>query len=70
MLGVGARLADQAAHDADQCAARPCGGIRRWRPAKGPNKIVELLQRLATGEGVPALAREMLGMLGKPARGG
>src|ERR1700726_5282024 len=31
--------------------------------AKGPNKIVELLQRLATGEGVPALAREMLGML-------
>src|SRR5260370_23710273 len=31
--------------------------------AKGPHKIVELLQRLATGEGVPALAREMLGML-------
>src|ERR1700680_2673210 len=31
--------------------------------AKGPNKIVELLQRLATGEGGPALAREMLGML-------
>src|SRR6267378_1934837 len=31
--------------------------------AKGPNKVVELLQRLATGEGVPALAREMLGML-------
>jgi len=31
--------------------------------AKGPNKIVELLQRLAAGEGVPTLAREMLGML-------
>lgn len=31
--------------------------------AKGPPRIVELLQRLATGEGVPALAREMLGLL-------
>jgi len=28
--------------------------------AKGPNKIVELLQRLAAGEGVPTLAREMI----------
>jgi transposase len=31
--------------------------------AKGPQQVVELLQRLATGEGVPALAREMLGLL-------
>jgi transposase len=31
--------------------------------AKGPQQIVELLQRVATGEGVPALAREMLAML-------
>ena len=31
--------------------------------AKGPQQMVELLQRLATGEGVPALAREMIGLL-------
>jgi transposase len=31
--------------------------------AKGPKHVVELLQRLASGEGVPALAREMLGVL-------
>jgi transposase len=31
--------------------------------AKGPQQMVELLQRVATGEGVPALAREMLAML-------
>ena len=31
--------------------------------AKGPQQVVELLQRLATGEGVPALAREMIGLL-------
>src|SRR5712691_2876010 len=30
---------------------------------KGPQQVVELLQRLATGEGVPALAREMIGVL-------
>src|SRR6266581_9451003 len=31
--------------------------------AKGPKQVTELLQRLASGEGVPALAREMVGML-------
>jgi transposase len=31
--------------------------------AKGPQQMRELLRRLATGEGVPALACEMLGML-------
>jgi len=31
--------------------------------AKGPQQMRELLQRLTTAEGVPALAREMLGML-------
>jgi transposase len=31
--------------------------------AKGPQQVVELLQGLATGEDVPALAREMLGLL-------
>jgi transposase len=31
--------------------------------AKGPQQVVELLQRLATGEGVPALAHEMIGLL-------
>jgi len=31
--------------------------------AKGPQQMVELLRRLATDEGVPALAREMLGLL-------
>src|SRR6266581_4130741 len=31
--------------------------------AKGPKQVVELLQRLATGEDVPTLAREMLGVL-------
>src|SRR5260370_853074 len=37
--------------------------------AKGPQQVVELLQRLATGEGVPALAREMIGLLaGQPER--
>jgi transposase len=31
--------------------------------AKGPQQVLELLRRLASGEGVPALAREMLAML-------
>src|SRR6516225_9663910 len=31
--------------------------------AKGPQQMRELLRRLATGEGVPVLAREMLGVL-------
>ena len=31
--------------------------------AKGPQQVGELLRRLTTGEGVPALAREMLAML-------
>ena len=31
--------------------------------AKGPKQVSVLLQRLATDEGVPALAREMIGML-------
>ena len=31
--------------------------------AKGPQQMVELVRRLATGEGVPALAREMIGVL-------
>jgi transposase len=31
--------------------------------AKGPNQVLELLRRLASGEGVPALAREMVGVL-------
>jgi transposase len=31
--------------------------------AKGPQQVLELLRRLTTGEGVPALAREMLAML-------
>src|SRR5713101_541143 len=31
--------------------------------AKGPQQVVELLQRLATGEDVPTLAREMLALL-------
>jgi transposase len=31
--------------------------------AKGPKQVIELLQRLATEEGVPALAREMVSML-------
>jgi transposase len=31
--------------------------------AKGPQQVPELLQRLATGEAVPALAREMIGLL-------
>src|SRR5437667_8468365 len=31
--------------------------------AKGPKQVSELLQRLASDEGVPALAREMIGML-------
>jgi transposase len=31
--------------------------------AKGPKQVTELLQRLATDEGVPALAREMVGVL-------
>ena len=31
--------------------------------AKGPKRVNELLQRLANEEGVPALAREMIGML-------
>ena len=31
--------------------------------AKGPQQVGELLRRLASGEGVPALAREMLAML-------
>jgi transposase len=31
--------------------------------AKGPKQMTELLQRLATDEGVPALAREMVSML-------
>jgi transposase len=31
--------------------------------AKGPQQVFELLRRLASGEGVPALAREMLAML-------
>jgi transposase len=30
---------------------------------KGPRQVLELMRRLATGEGVPALAREMLGVL-------
>jgi len=30
---------------------------------KGPQQVLELLRRLASGEGVPALAREMLAML-------
>jgi transposase len=31
--------------------------------AKGPQQMVALLQRMATGEAVPALAREMIGLL-------
>src|SRR4029077_26395 len=31
--------------------------------AKGPQQVLELLRRLASGEGVPALAREMLAIL-------
>src|SRR5882762_7495557 len=31
--------------------------------AKGPQQVVELLRRVATGEGVPALAREMIALL-------
>ena len=31
--------------------------------AKGPNQVLELLRRLASGEGVPVLAREMVGVL-------
>jgi transposase len=31
--------------------------------AKGPKQVTELLQRLATDEGVPVLAREMVGLL-------
>jgi transposase len=31
--------------------------------AKGPKQVTELLQRLATDEGVPALAREMVNVL-------
>jgi transposase len=31
--------------------------------AKGPKQVIELLKRLATEEGVPALAREMVSML-------
>ncbi len=31
--------------------------------AKGPKQVTELLQRLATDEGVPVLAREMIGLL-------
>jgi transposase len=33
--------------------------------AKGPQQVGELLRRLTTGEGVPALAREMLAMLAR-----
>jgi transposase len=33
--------------------------------AKGPRQITELLRRLASEEGVPALAREMIGALAK-----
>ena len=31
--------------------------------AKGPQQVSELLRRLATDEGVPSLAREMIGVL-------
>ena len=31
--------------------------------AKGPKQVNEVLQRLASGKGVPALAREMVGVL-------
>jgi transposase len=69
MLG-GARSAGQAAHDADQCDPRPCGGVRRHggkracpRESGGPRQIVELMRRLAAEESVPALAREMLDVL-------
>src|SRR6266849_10896584 len=31
--------------------------------AKGPQQVLELVRRLATGEGVPVLAREMVGLL-------
>src|SRR5712691_9276007 len=37
--------------------------------AKGPNKIVELLQRLASDEDVPVLAREMIGVLASQLNG-
>jgi transposase len=37
--------------------------------AKGPKQVTELLRRLATDEGVPALAREMIGVLAGPLDG-
>src|SRR6266436_3148595 len=48
----------------------PCGGVRRHggqepalAKAGGPQQITELLGRLASDQGVPALARAMLGLL-------